>query len=61
MTSDAKLSKEYDAIVGSQTVNWNDKEVTLTQLAPVMLETNRDKREKAWRLASVERLKDRSE
>ena len=61
MTSDAKLSKEYDAIVGSQTVNWNDKEVTLTQLAPVMLETNRDKREKAWRLASDRRLKDRSE
>ena len=59
LTSDAKLSKEYDAIIGSQTVNWNDEEVTLTQLSPVMLETNRDKREKAWKLAANRRLEDR--
>ena len=47
LTSDAKLSKEYDAIIGSQTVDWEDEEVTLTRLSPVMLETNRNKREKA--------------
>ena len=60
-TSDAKLSKEYDAIIGSQTVNWDDEEVTLTRLSPVMLETDRNKREKAWKLASARRLKDRDE
>tara|TARA_B100001142_G_scaffold319151_1_gene362249 strand:- start:363 stop:2066 length:1704 start_codon:yes stop_codon:yes gene_type:complete len=59
LTSDAKLSKEYDAIIGSQTVKWENEEITLTQLSPVMLETNRDKREKAWKLASTRRLKDR--
>ena len=59
LTSDAKLSKEYDAIIGSQTVQWNDEEVTLTQLSPVMLETDRYKREKAWKLAANRRLKDR--
>ena len=59
LTSDAKLSKEYDAIIGSQTVKWDDEEVTLTQLSPVMLETDRDKREKAWKLAANRRIEDR--
>ena len=43
LTSDAKLSKEYDAIIGSQTVRWEGEEVTLTQLSPVMLKTDRKK------------------
>ena len=60
LTSDAKLSKEYDAIIGSQTVKWEDEEITLTQLSPIMLETNRDRREKAWKLASTRRLQDRN-
>ena len=59
LTSDAKLSKEYDAIIGSQTVKWNNEEVTLTQLSPIMLETDRNKREKAWKLAANRRLEDR--
>ena len=60
MTNDSKLSKEYDAIIGAQTVEWEDKEITITQLGPVLLETNRERRERAWRLASQRRLKDRS-
>ena len=59
MTRDSKLSKEYDAIIGAQTVEWEDKEVTITQLSPVLLETDRERREKAWRLAAERRLKDR--
>ena len=59
LTSDAKLSKEYDAVIGSQTVHWENEEVTLTQLSPVMLDVDRNKREKAWKLASSRRLKDR--
>ena len=61
MTNDSKLSKEYDAIIGAQTVEWEDKEITITQLGPVLLETNRERREKAWRLAAGRRLKDRAQ
>ena len=61
MTKDSKLSKEYDAIIGAQTVEWENEEVTITQLAPILLETDRDRREKAWRLAAERRLKDRDE
>ena len=61
MTKDSKLSKEYDAIIGAQTVEWENKEVTITQLSPVLLETDRERREKAWRLAAERRLKDREE
>ena len=51
-TKDSKLSKEYDAIIGAQTVEWEGEEVTITQLAPILLETDRERREKAWRLAA---------
>ncbi len=60
MTKDSKLSKEYDAIIGAQTVEWEGKEITITQLSPVLLGTNREKREKAWKLAARRRLKDRN-
>jgi len=59
MTKDSKLSKEYDAIIGAQTVEWEGEEVTITQLSPVLLGTDREKREKAWRLANERRLQDR--
>ncbi len=59
LTSDAKLSKEYDAIIGSQTVRWEGEEITLTQLSPVMLKTDRKNREKAWKMAAKRRLEDR--
>jgi len=61
MTKDSKLSKEYDAIIGAQTVEWEGEEVTITQLSPVLLGTDRNKREKAWRLANERRLQDREE
>lgn len=57
---DAKLSTEYGKITGSQTVEWEGKEVTVTQLRPVFMETDRARREKAWRLASERQLKDRA-
>ena len=59
MTKDSKLSKEYDAVIGAQTVEWEGEEITITQLSPVLLGTDREKREKAWRLAAERRLKDR--
>ncbi len=46
-----KLSSEYDRIIGSQTVQWDGEEVTVTQLRPVFQETDRKRREDAWRLS----------
>jgi oligoendopeptidase F len=55
-----KLSTEYSKIIGSQTVEWEGKEVTVTQLRPVLLQTDRARREKAWRLTAERQLKDRA-
>lgn len=54
-----KLSLEYDKIFGAQTVEWEGKEVTLTQLKTVFEEPERSKREKAWRLIAERQLADR--
>ncbi len=53
------LVTEYDEIVGAQTVDWQGEEVTLLQLQPVYQESERDKREQAWRLAAERQLADR--
>jgi len=55
-----KLCTEYSKIIGSQTVEWEGKEVTLARLRPVMLATDRARREKAWRLMAGRHLKDRA-
>jgi oligoendopeptidase F len=55
----AKLCNEYSKITGSQTVSWEGREVTVTQLRPVLQETDRSRREKAWRLAAERQLEDR--
>jgi len=60
LTQEAKLSNEYDKIIGAQTADWDGKEVTLTQLMPVYQEADRVRREKAWRLAAKRRLADRA-
>ena len=59
ITKDKKLAKEYDEIIGNQTVTWEGKEVTLTQLQPVLLETDRNRREEVFRLVTSRRLEDR--
>ncbi len=46
-----KLNTEYDRIVGSQTVEWDGEEVTLSQLRPVYQEQDRGRREAAWKLS----------
>ena len=38
----ATLSAEYDRIISAQTVEWEGKETTLTQLRPVYLDANRN-------------------
>jgi len=55
-----KLCTEYSKIIGGQTIEWEGKEVTVTQLRPVLLQTDRAKREKAWRLTAERQLRDRA-
>lgn len=58
-TQEQQKSIAYNQIVGAQTVQWEGKEVTLTQLKPVMQSENRAEREQAWRLIAERRLADR--
>ena len=58
-TEERKLGNEYDKLIGAQTVHWEGKDVTVTQLRPVYQDTDRTMREKAWRLALSRQLSDR--
>jgi oligoendopeptidase F len=59
LTEEKKLVNEYDEIISAQTVEWEGREVTTTQLQPVYLSLDRSKREKAWRLSMERSLADR--
>lgn len=59
LAQELKLSTEYDKIIGAQTIIWKGEEITLPQLQRVYQESDRDKREKAWRLAAQRQLDDR--
>ncbi len=59
-TQKSKLDLEFDKLIGAQTVEWNGEERTLRQMLPVLLEQDRDLREKAWRLMADRQLQDRS-
>jgi oligoendopeptidase F len=59
LAEERRLGTEYDKIIAAQVVEWEGKEVTLSQLLPVYLDPDRGKRERAWRLASERRLEDR--
>jgi len=59
LTRERKTSSEYNKIIGAQTVPWEGKELTLTQLEVYADTPDRKIREKTWRLAADRRLKDR--
>ena len=59
LAEDKKLCMEYDRINGAQTVMWEGEELTITQLLPIYQEIDREKRERAWRLAAERQLADR--
>jgi oligoendopeptidase F len=59
LSQNKKLVNEYDEIIGAQTVEWEGREVTNTQLQAVYLDLGRSKREKAWRLNMERKLVDR--
>lgn len=54
-----KLRTEYDKVIGAQTVEWEGQELTVTQLTPVLQETDRARREQAWRRVAERQLADR--
>ncbi|MCE9560038.1 MAG: M3 family oligoendopeptidase, partial [Armatimonadetes bacterium] len=57
---EAKLGMEFDKIMGSQTVNWEGDEITLSRLAQQYQNDDRAIREKAWRLDMARRHQDRA-
>ena len=59
LSKEQKQSNVYDKIVGAQLVEWDGEEVTLQQLQPVYQDSDRERREKAWRLAMDRWLQDR--
>ncbi len=59
LAEERKLEIEYDRIIGAQAVEWQGREVTIAQLRPIFQDTDRSRRELAWRLASRRQLADR--
>lgn len=59
MTDERLAADEYSKITGAQTVRWDGEEIPLVQLGPVYEEQDRDRRERAFRVASARRLQDR--
>ncbi len=59
-TEEQKLANQYNKIIGAQTVQWQGQERTLLQLQPVYQETDRARREEAWRLSAARQLADRA-
>ncbi len=58
LAEERRLSLEYDKISGAQTVVWEGKVVPLVQVYPVLQETDRDRRERAWRTIQSRYLTD---
>jgi oligoendopeptidase F len=56
---DSELAQQYQKVMGAMTVTLDGRELTLQQAGKVLEETDRKRREEAWRLISGRRLKDR--
>jgi len=59
LAEENKLKNEYDKIVGAQTVMWEGEERTVGQMRPVFQDSDRARREQAWRLVAERQLADR--
>ena len=59
-SEEQKLIIQHNKILGAQTVRWDGREVTLSQLRPVYQHADRAIRERAWRLAMDRQLTDRN-
>lgn len=61
LSEERKLVAAYEKIISAQTVTWQGKELTLSQLQPIYQEPDQSVRERAWRLAAERQLADRDE
>jgi oligoendopeptidase F len=59
-SEDNKLRMEYDKIIGAQTISWEGQERTVEQMKPVYQDTDRSRREQAWRQVAERQLADRN-
>jgi len=59
LSEELKLNTIYDKIIGAQTIEWDGREVTISQLQTVFQDSDRARRERAWRLAAARQLADR--
>ncbi|MCK5214745.1 MAG: M3 family oligoendopeptidase [Candidatus Omnitrophica bacterium] len=53
------LSQEYQAVCGAMTIVFEGQEKTLTQMMPLLEDTQREKRKAAWKSCAQRRLRDR--
>ena len=60
-TEEARLSQQYQKIIGAMTVEFDGREQTLAQIGRVLLETDRARRQTAWELTVQRRLRDRDQ
>ena len=59
MTEESKLGTQYSKILGAQTVQWQEEELTLVQVKSALLTTDRAVRKELWELSSQRQLEDR--
>lgn len=58
-TEEQNLGHDYDKVIGAQTVEWEGETKTLAQLRALLIENDRDLRERAWRAMMQRTLADR--
>jgi oligoendopeptidase F len=56
-----QLSMQYQKIMGAMTVQFDAKELTVQQLRPYQLKTDRGLRERAWRAGRERQMQDREQ
>lgn len=59
LSQELQLANEYDKISGAQTVNWDGRELTVSQLGPFGRDPDRATRQRAWQLTAERQLADR--
>ncbi|MBL8134963.1 MAG: M3 family oligoendopeptidase [Anaerolineae bacterium] len=60
LTEEEKLTNEYDKIIGAQEVMWEGEARTIPQMNPLLMETDRALRERAWTLRAERQIADRA-
>ncbi len=58
-SEEEKTSHQYAQVMSAQTVEWDGKELTISQMRTLYQDPDRATREKAWRLAAERQLADR--